>query len=473
MRELARRPSWIWKGSAATRFGALSRDEVLTRRDRAKEELNSFIAACDADLAALLHEELQPAVARYEQLKAKTGVLDFLDLLIKARDLIRDNGDVRVELQNAVHSLLRRRVPGHRPAPGRNPASAVADDTEETDWRRVRPLPGKLFVVGDPKQSIYRFRRADVAIYEAVKRSVTAAGAELLHLTKSFRAPPSLQSFVNAAFAAAMEAAPDGSQAAYVALENARPEIAGRPAVIALPVPRPYSDRGRINTNRQIEASYPEAVGAFLHWLLNESGWTIEEERNLVRVRPRHVCVLFHRLRNFASDVARPYVRALEARRIPHLLVGGRSFHDREEIIALRNALTAIEWPDDELKVFATLRGPFFAIGDEALLLYRQHLDPDGQLCTPTSSSDEGSRRCRGRPDSPPRDRCAGAPQAPAYRPQLPPDRGDDRDAPRGRTRACRDRALAERRASACQLHAPGRHGPAVRGRRLLVPRVR
>ena len=281
---LARRPSWIWKGSAATTFGTLARDEVLARRDRAKEELNSFIAACETDLAALLHEELRPAVAGYEHLKAKTGVLDFLDLLIKARDLIRENDAVRVELQNRFTHFFVDEFQDTDPLQAEILLLLCADDTEENDWSRVHPIPGKLFVVGDPKQSIYRFRRADVAIYEAVKRSVTAAGAELLHLTKSFRAPPSLQSFVNAAFAAAMEAAPDGSQAAYVALEKARPEIAGRPTVIALPVPRPYSDRGRINTNRQIEASYPEAVGAFLHWLLNESGWTIEEERNLVRV---------------------------------------------------------------------------------------------------------------------------------------------------------------------------------------------
>jgi ATP-dependent exoDNAse (exonuclease V) beta subunit len=62
------------------------------------------------------------------------------------------------------------------------------------------------------------------------------------------------------------------------------------------------------------------------------------------------------------------------------VLVGGRSFHDREEVIALRNALTAIEWPDDELKVFATLRGPFFALSDEALLAFRQR--PDAPRCT-------------------------------------------------------------------------------------------
>lgn len=380
LRELARRRSWTWRGRVATTFGVLSRDEALARRDDAKAELNAFIAACDADLAALLHEELKPAVARYEQLKERTGVLDFLDLLIKARDLIRDNDDVRVEWQNRFTHFFVDEFQDTDPLQAEILLLLCADDPKETDWRRARPLPGKLFVVGDPKQAIYRFRRADVAIYEEVKRRVTLTGAELLYLTKSFRAPPSLQSFVNAAFATAMEAAPNGSQAAYVALEKGRPEITGRPTVIALPVPRPYSDKGTINTNRQIEASYPEAVGAFLDWLLNESGWTIEEERKLVQVRPRHVCVLFHRLRNFALDVSRPYVRALEARRIPHLLVGGRSFHDREEIIALRNALTAIEWPDDELKVFATLRGPFFAIGDEALFLYRQHLDADGSL---------------------------------------------------------------------------------------------
>ena len=73
-------------------------------------------------------------------------------------------------------------------------------------------------------------------------------------------------------------------------------------------------------------------------------------------------------------------MRALEARRIPHVLVGGRSFHEREEVLALRNALAAIEWPDDELAVFATLRGPFFALGDDALLAFR---DATGGTCSP------------------------------------------------------------------------------------------
>ena len=87
-----------------------------------------------------------------------------------------------------------------------------------------------------------------------------------------------------------------------------------------------------------------------------------------VPVAAKHVCLLFRRFVSWQTDMTRPYVEALEARGIPHVLVGGRAFHEREEVEAIRAALAAIEWPDDELSVFATLRGPFFAIGDEELL---------------------------------------------------------------------------------------------------------
>src|SRR5213078_3566386 len=107
----------------------------------------------------------------------------------------------------------------------------------------------------------------------------------------------------------------------------------------------------------------------------SSSGWTVtERERPAERVplRARHVCLLFRRFRSFRTDVTHPYVRALEARHLPHLLVGGTSFHRREEVEAIRNALAAIERPEDELAVFATLRGPLFALGDAALLAFRE-----------------------------------------------------------------------------------------------------
>ncbi len=103
LRELARNrqrfKGWNYKGSPKTTFGDLVRADVLARRDGVRANLEAFIAASDADLAPLLHEALQEAIADYELLKSKSGSLDFLDLLIKARDLMRDNEEVRLDLQ--------------------------------------------------------------------------------------------------------------------------------------------------------------------------------------------------------------------------------------------------------------------------------------------------------------------------------------------------------------------------------------
>ena len=166
-------------------------------------------------------------------------------------------------------------------------------------------------------------------------------------------------------------------QPGYVPLSPSRPDRAGQPAVVVLPVPRPYGIRNV--TKKAIEESLPDAVGAFLQWVLQDSGWTVSERSQVtgewsdVPVQARHVCLLFRRFTSFGEDMTREYVEALEARDIPHLLVGGKSFHNREEIETIRAALTAIEWPDDELSLFATLRGALFAIGEETLFEYHHH----------------------------------------------------------------------------------------------------
>jgi ATP-dependent exoDNAse (exonuclease V) beta subunit len=162
-------------------------------------------------------------------------------------------------------------------------------------------------------------------------------------------------------------------QAHHVPLEAHRPHNPAQPAVVVLPVPKPYGPRGV--SAREIEQSLPDAVGAYVDWLVRHSGWTVTERRDPARpvaIEPRHICILFRRFVSFGNDVTRPYVEALEARGVRHLLVGGKSFHDREEIETLRAALTAIEWPDDQLSVFATLRGALFAVGDEELLEYHR-----------------------------------------------------------------------------------------------------
>jgi ATP-dependent exoDNAse (exonuclease V) beta subunit len=230
-------------------------------------------------------------------------------------------------------------------------------------------VPGKLFIVGDPKQSIYRFRRADVDTYLRVCGQLERAGAVRLELRRSFRSVPNIQRMVNQAFEPVMDGNPATLQARYVPLEAWRDDYASQPSVVALPVPEPYSHR--FISARKIEESLPDAVGAYVDWLVKASGWTVTERRGRggrVPIEARHICVLFRRFLSYGEDVTRPYVEALEARGIRHLLVGGRTFHDREEIETLRAALMAIEWPDDQLSVFATLRGALFAIGDEELL---------------------------------------------------------------------------------------------------------
>ncbi len=365
--------AYVKQGRGASYRDRVPRDRVSAALTELRARLDQFRMAADADLAALLQQELGGALQRYEEMKAKGGALDFLDLLLVARNLVRDNRHVRESFQRRFKRIFVDEFQDTDPLQAEILLLLAADDSSETDWRKARPLPGRLFLVGDPKQSIYRFRRADVAIYREVCRRVQDWGATLLHLTTSFRSVPEIQSFVNAAFAPVMTGDELTLQAEYVPLARHRHALAGQPSIVVLPVPEPYARR--YVTGRAIEQSLPGAVGALVDWIVNQSKWKVTERSGNapVDVSAKHICLLFRRFVSWEADVTRPYVEALEARGIAHVLVGGKAFHEREEVEALRAALTAIEWPDDELSVFATLRGPFFAIGDEELLEWAHH----------------------------------------------------------------------------------------------------
>jgi ATP-dependent helicase/nuclease subunit A len=362
------------KGSGPTYAKGVTRAQVLDARDVLIAALEDFQIRADADLAAVLHGELLSCVDRYQALKAREGALDFLDLLLHARNLIRDNTVVRNHFQSRFRRLFVDEFQDTDPLQAELLLLLASKDGAETRWQHVDPVPGKLFVVGDPKQSIYRFRRADVEIYRRVCALLVDRGATFVELRRSFRSVPNIQRVVNAAFAPVMDGDVEARQARYVPLEPWRTDHEGQPSVVVLPVPEPYAQR--FVTARAIEKSLPDAVGAYVEWLVRKSGWTVTERREpgkRVPLEARHICILFRRFVSYGEDITRAYVDALEARGVKHLLVGGRAFHDREEIETLRAALMAIEWPDDQLSVFATLRGALFAIGDEELLEY-QHL---------------------------------------------------------------------------------------------------
>ncbi|MDB6108131.1 MAG: hypothetical protein JWO52_8130 [Gammaproteobacteria bacterium] len=370
--EVVRPRHWGWKGFAYSDDPDFPQQELRERRDALYARLKRFVEDAGADLAPRLRDEIWPVVEAYEFAKQQAGCLDFTDLLICTRNLLRDNRDVRAELQLRLTHYFVDEFQDTDPLQVEILLLLAADDPDIADWQATRALPGKLFLVGDPKQSIYRFRRADVQLYRDVQRRLIEQGARPIYLSVSFRSVPQIQEAVNSAFAPRFMA----SEGAYVPLAPYRESTAVQPAVIALPVPAPYADYGKI-INGRIDESLPDVIAAWIDWLVRESGWSVTERERpgeRVKVEPRHVCLLFRNLRTFAGDATRPYVEALEAHELPHLLIGGGAFYTREEVETLSTALTAIERPDDELAVFATLRGPLFAVSDAALLVWRERI---------------------------------------------------------------------------------------------------
>jgi len=219
------------KGSGARYGKHASRTEVLAARDALFAALQQFKQSADGDLAACLQQDLAGATTRYQDLKSAAGVLDFTDLLARARDLIRDDAAVRQHLQRAFRRIF-------------------VDEFQDTDPIQAEILlllaggePGKLFIVGDPKQAIYRFRGTDVETYWRVRDLLEAQGGRTLQLTTSYRSVPPIQRFVNAAFERQMVEDRRTLQSGYVPLARSREDEPSQPAIIALPVPRPYGRR--------------------------------------------------------------------------------------------------------------------------------------------------------------------------------------------------------------------------------------
>lgn len=362
------------KGSGFFAEG-VPREQVVQARQHLVDQLEAFQQAADADLAAILRTEMWDLVSHYDQLKRRAGKLDFVDLLLLARDLVRDKPEVRCYLQDRFTHIFIDEFQDTDPLQAEILLLLSADNAAESDWMKITPKAGKLFVVGDPKQSVYKFRRADVVLYRDIRDALQRRGVGVVQLTTSFRALRPIQQLVNAAFEPEMQDDAVSGQADYAPLRGETPPIPNQPSVIALPAPRPY---GSLRISRMaIDACLPETIVAFIEWLVRESGWKVRDPESPERLLPissRHVCLLFRRFTNFGKDITRDYVRSLEAREIPHLLVGSKSFHSREEVETLRAALTAVEWPEDELSVFATLKGSLFAISDNLLLRFHHEV---------------------------------------------------------------------------------------------------
>ena len=339
-------------------------------RDAFRARLLAFQQESNADLAALLREDLRGLIEDYEAAKQKAGMLDFDDLLLRTQGLLRNHAEVREELGGRFRHIVVDEYQDTDPLQTEIVLLLTAPEPPGGDWRTAIPVPGSLCLVGDPKQSIYRFRRADVAHYLEVKERLLANGAAEIRLTTNFRSVPAICDFVNRIMKPVFEEAPGigglARQVDYVPLHPSREPIRESVPLAAIPLAHaPYA--------RQLEEQEPKAVAGFVGGLLDSGFRVSQADKEGTRpVEPSDICLLFRRFRTYGRLVPQPYADALRDLDIAHSLAAVQTYIGSAELSFLRAALTAIEFPEDELSVYATLRGPLFAIPDQDLFLFRE-----------------------------------------------------------------------------------------------------
>ncbi|HEX9285994.1 MAG TPA: UvrD-helicase domain-containing protein [Thermoanaerobaculia bacterium] len=305
-------------------------------------------------------EAVRPAVDVFRRLRRDRGALDFGDLLLCARDLLRDHPDARADFQRRFTPILVDEFQDTDPIQAEVLLYLTGSQLDERDWRRLDPIPGSLFVVGDPKQSIYRFRRADIETYECVKDRIFASGGRVLRLTTNFRSCPEICDWVNDVFSAIFPATASREQAADSRLVPDRGNAGGFSGPVRLDVPaagRNQDDVARSDAVR-IASWIRAAIDAKV-----EIAW-----KGSCGARPGDFLILFRYKRRM--DL---YARELELRGIPYEIAGGGAFSESEDLRDLLPLLESIVDSDDPVSLVAALRGPFFGVDDDAL--YRFHRD--------------------------------------------------------------------------------------------------
>jgi superfamily I DNA/RNA helicase len=306
------------------------------------------------------------AARAYRDRKRAHGLVDFQDLLLAARDLLRDRPDVRARVQDRYRFVL-------------------IDELQDTDPVQVELVEslcgggltaGKLFAVGDRKQSIYRFRGADVRLFEELSGRVPHEGRQ--GLTVNFRSQPAVLDFTNALLARRL--------AGYEPLVAHEPQVNPGPCVEFLWSPRP--EKASAAEARAAEAEWIAARVAAMVGPDCPERLVVDREGSpgrLRRARPGDIVLLFRALSNVHL-----YEAALRRRGLHYYLVGGRAFFAQQEVYDLLNLLRALENPQDAVSLAGTLRSPFCCLSDEALFVLARHpgglwaglLDPtrDGRL---------------------------------------------------------------------------------------------
>jgi len=315
-----------------------------------------------AGLAVLL-EKLRLAVLAYSNARRASGVAEFHDLLVWARNMLRDNPAVRKHFQDKYSHILIDEFQDTDPIQAEiafylaSGPTADDSDLDERDWKKLSPLPGKLFVVGDPKQSIYRFRRADIATVDLVRGLMAAGSAPLTH---NFRSQRSIIDWVNHVFDRWM-VKQEGVQPPYMKLEHAAlppgSQLSGCVKYIG-----GYVEDGKSNLMRRSEARDV----ALLLQHIRTGAWQVRGASGILRdAEFRDICILMP-----ARTGLPALERQLEEAQVPYRIESESFILGTQDVRELLNCLRAIDSPADQVSLVGALRSSAFACSDADLLLF-------------------------------------------------------------------------------------------------------
>ena len=317
---------------------------------------------------------LSPFVAHCRSSFVEKGLVSFNGLLARARVLLRDHPHVRAELKEQYQAIIVDEFQDTDPVQYEIILFlAEAKGAEAREWHRVQPAPGKLFIVGDPKQSIYAFRRADIEAYDTVVRDhvlAPAAKGERYALQGNFRTHAQLLDPVNRCCANVFPAAAvEGLQPPYEPLLPVPSD--------SLPLPHERMEL-RLVTLAQEDADAETAsraeADALARWLRDD---VLEKESLLVGgravpIQPRHVAILF---RTFAH--LRICLEAFRRHHLPCLADGEKHFYERQEVIDCSLVWRVLMDPRDDLASVGVLRSPYGGCSDVEIESIVQRGFPD------------------------------------------------------------------------------------------------
>lgn len=343
---------------------------------RAKEDFDAFregvVLPALKGWLEYLHKPIMDFVAEgsryYEKWRGERGLLNFQDLLKKTAAMMKDSADARAYFKSRITHLLVDEFQDTDPIQAEIIMLLTGADDVVADWRKIVPRPGSLFVVGDPKQSIYRFRRADIDIYNQVKEIFQKRGGEVLELTSNFRSLDPIGKFTDGVFKKLFPETNSRYQAKFAPLHTVR----GRGEMFSHGVMKNEIDKVERNNPSDITRHDAERIAAWIKKAMSggiKLERTEDEKKAGLTERPVYgdFMIITKRKKRLAV-----YADALEMLMIPYEISGGENFGASEELHEIHKVLRAVAEPSDPVSLIAALRGVFFGVSDDLLYHFRK-----------------------------------------------------------------------------------------------------